>query len=85
VLDAFCGSGTTILAAERIGRRAYCMEIDPIYADVAIRRWQRFTARDAILESTGRTFGELESERRAPADAVGPDRDRRRARSGGGR
>jgi hypothetical protein len=84
VLDAFCGSGTTILAAERIGRRAYCLEIDPIYADVAIRRWQRFTARDAILESTGQTFGELEAERCGRANAVEPDRNRRRARSAGG-
>jgi hypothetical protein len=84
VLDAFCGAGTTILAAERIGRRAYCLEIDPIYADVAIRRWQRFTARDAILESTGQTFGELEAERCGRANAVEPDRNRRRARSAGG-
>lgn len=59
VLDAFAGSGTTIMAAEQIGRRAFCMEIDPHYADVAIRRWQTFTKRDAVLESTGRTFDDL--------------------------
>ena len=59
VLDAFAGSGTTIMAAEQIGRRAFCMEIDPHYADVAIRRWQAFTRRDAVLESTGQTFDEL--------------------------
>ena len=59
VLDIFCGSGSTIMAAEQVGRRAYCMEIDPIYADVAIRRWQRATRKDAILKSTGQTFDEL--------------------------
>ncbi len=59
VLDAFAGSGTTIMAAEQIGRRAFCMEIDRHYADVAIRRWQTFTKRDAVLESTGQTFDEL--------------------------
>ena len=59
VLDAFAGSGTTIIAAEQTGRRAFCMEIDPHYADVAIRRWQKLTKRDAILESTGQTFDEL--------------------------
>ena len=59
VLDAFAGSGTTIMAAEQLGRRAFCMEIDPHYADVAIRRWQAFTRRDAVLESTGQTFDQL--------------------------
>jgi DNA modification methylase len=59
VLDSFSGSGTTILAAEKIGRRAFCIEIDPRYVDVAIRRWQRFTGIDAILERTGRSFDEL--------------------------
>ena len=59
VLDSFCGSGSTILAAEQVGRRAYCVEIDPLYVDVAIRRWQKFTKTDAILKSTGETFEEL--------------------------
>jgi DNA modification methylase len=67
VLDPFAGSGTTIMAAEQIGRRAFCIEIDPQYADVAIRRWQSFTKRDAILESTGGTFDDLLKERSAPA------------------
>jgi DNA modification methylase len=84
VLDAFCGSGTTILAAERIGRRAYCLEIGPLYADVAIRRWQRFTRRDAILESTGQTFSELEAERCAPQDQATPLGTPRRRRSAEG-
>ncbi|ODS02601.1 DNA methylase N-4 [Methyloceanibacter marginalis] len=59
VLDAFAGSGTTIIAAEQTGRRAFCMEIDPRYADVAIRRWQKRTKRDAILEGTDQTFDVL--------------------------
>jgi len=58
ILDAFAGSGTTIMAAEQIGRRAYCMEIDEAYVDVAVRRWEKATGRDAILEATGKTFEE---------------------------
>ncbi len=63
VVDTFCGSGTTILAAERVGRTAYGMEIDPLYVDVAIRRWQALTGKDAIHRTTGKTFDELEIER----------------------
>lgn len=50
MLDAFAGSGSSIAAAEQVGRRAFCIEIDPRYADVAIRRWQKLTGRDAVLE-----------------------------------
>jgi hypothetical protein len=67
VLDAFAGSGTTIMAADQIGRRAFCMEIDPTYVDVAIERWQRFTRRDAVLEATGETFDDLTSGRGVPS------------------
>jgi DNA modification methylase len=59
VLDPFMGSGTTLLAAERVGRRAYGLEIDPLYVDAAIRRWQAFTRRDAMLTTTGQTFDEV--------------------------
>jgi DNA modification methylase len=59
VLDPFVGSGTTILAAERVGRRAYALDLDPAYVDAAVRRWQAFTRRDAVLEGTGKTFDEL--------------------------
>jgi DNA modification methylase len=59
VLDPFAGSGTTILAAERVGRIGFGMEIDPLYVDVAIRRWQDLTKRDAVLEATGQTFEEI--------------------------
>jgi DNA modification methylase len=63
ILDPFMGSGTTILAAERVGRRAYGLEIDPLYVDVAIRRWQAFTKRDAVLASSGKTFDEVTANR----------------------
>jgi DNA modification methylase len=59
ILDPFMGSGTTILAAERVGRRAYGLEIDPLYIDVAVRRWQSLTKRDAVFEATGQTFDEV--------------------------
>ena len=57
------GSGTTILAAEKVGRRAYGLEIDPLYVDVAVKRWQDFTKRDAVLKATGQTFDEVAAER----------------------
>jgi hypothetical protein len=66
VIDAFMGSGTTILAAERVGRRAFGIEIDPLYVDVAVRRWQAFTGQDAILEATGQTFDEVAASRGEP-------------------
>lgn len=64
VLDTFSGSGTTLLAAERVGRHARALEIDPRYVDVAIRRWQAFTGRDAMHSETGRTFEEMTDSRR---------------------
>jgi len=63
VLDPFMGSGTTILAAEQVGRRGYGLELDPRYVDAAIRRWQDFTRRDAILKATGQTFDEVAAAR----------------------
>ena len=56
VLDLFGGSGTTILAAERIGRRACALELEPRYVDIGIRRWEAFTGRDAFHEDSGLTF-----------------------------
>jgi hypothetical protein len=63
VLDAFAGSGTTLIAAERIGRVARCLEIDPVYVDVAIRRWQKLTGQPAIEAVSGRSFAEIARER----------------------
>lgn len=59
VLDQFAGSGTTILAAEKIGRIGYCLEYEPRYVDVAILRWQQQTKLEATLEGDGRTFEEI--------------------------
>jgi DNA modification methylase len=58
VLDCFAGSGSILLAASRVGRRAYAMEIEPRFVDLAIRRWQSFTGKDAIHTASGRTFDE---------------------------
>jgi len=59
VLDSFGGSGTTLLAAEKNGRTAYLMELDPKYCDVIIKRWQDYTGKAATLEATGETFEEV--------------------------
>ena len=59
VLDTFCGSGTTLLAAERVGRRGHGLEIDAKYVDVAVRRWQEFSGRDALHLGTTLTFEEI--------------------------
>lgn len=67
VYEPFSGSGTTIIAGEMTGRCVYAMELNPPYVDVAIKRWQDFTGQKAILESTGRTFEEMASERYSPA------------------
>lgn len=61
VLDAFCGSGTTIIAAEQTGRRGYGIELDPRYVDTAIRRWQKVTGEKAVLAGTEVTFGQVEA------------------------
>jgi DNA modification methylase len=58
VLDGFLGSGTTLIAAERTGRRCFGLELDPIYVDSGIRRWQKLTGKSAICAATGKTFDE---------------------------
>ena len=77
VLDQFAGSGTTIMAAEKVGRVAFGIEYEPGYVDVAIRRWQRFTKLDAVLVDDGRSFEEiraarsdLEASGKVPTDSV---------------
>lgn len=62
VLDSFLGSGTTILAAEKVGRTGYGIEYEPKYCDLALLRWQQFTGRDAVLEASGRTYEEVKGE-----------------------
>jgi DNA modification methylase len=65
VLDGFMGSGTTILAAERTKRIACGIDIEPAYIDVAIRRWQTVTGKQAVLIETGETFAEAAIRRAA--------------------
>lgn len=60
ILDPFGGSGTTLIAAERIGRRARLIELDGHYVDLTIRRWQATTGGNAIEKDSGMTFNELE-------------------------
>jgi DNA modification methylase len=62
VYDPFVGSGTTIIAAEMIGRACHAIEINPAYVDVSIMRWQAFTGGEAVLEGDGRKFNEIAAE-----------------------
>jgi len=62
VLDPFSGSGTTILACQRTGRRAAAIELDPLYVDTAVRRWQALTGLAARLGADGPTFEEVRAE-----------------------
>ena len=65
VLDPFSGSGTTLIAAERTGRSARALEIDPGYVDVGLKRWQAYTGKAAVLAATGKTFEDVAEERNA--------------------
>jgi len=62
VLDLFGGSGSTLIACEKIGRNARLMEFDPKYIDVIVTRWQEYTGKSAILEGTNKTYSELNKE-----------------------
>lgn len=68
VLDAFGGSGTTLLAAERTHRRARLIELEPRYCDVTIRRWQEMTGQEAVLVATGDSFDDVRIARDIDAD-----------------
>ena len=65
VLDAFGGSGTTLIAAQKTGRRARLLELDPLYCDVICRRWETFAKAPAVLATTGETFAEVTAARAA--------------------
>jgi len=69
VLDSFGGSGTTMIAAEKNGRYARLMELDPRYVDVIVKRWCDFTGSAATLEGDGRTFNEVVNDSRTQAEA----------------
>lgn len=59
VLDLFGGSGSTLIGCEKLNRKCHVMELDPIYVDVIIERWQNFTGKEAIHEETGKRYNEL--------------------------
>jgi DNA modification methylase len=97
VLDAFAGSGTTLIAAAKTGRRAYVIELDPKFVDVAVRRWEAWSGQLARHAATGLTFAETQAIRSQEAaeaspssngpspaphpEAASPVRVRRRARA----
>jgi DNA modification methylase len=65
VLDPFGGSGTTLIAAERTGRRARLVEHDPAFCDLIIERFEEITGKKARLAATGESFAKVADERRA--------------------
>ena len=77
VLDPFAGSGTTIIAAEKTGRRACALEIDPHYVDVIVQRWQAYTGKLARLDATAASFEDVAEQRqpaaKTKAEAPAPD------------
>jgi DNA modification methylase len=77
ILDSFGGSGTTLIAAHKTGRRGYLMEIDPLYVDVTIRRFQKLTGIEAVLADTKQPFDAVAAER-VPVTTVSRKATRRR-------
>jgi DNA modification methylase len=63
VYEPFSGSGTTIIAAEMTGRTCHAIEITPAYVDLAVKRWQDFTGKQATLDGDGRTFDDVAAQR----------------------
>lgn len=63
VLDPYCGSGSTIIACEMEKRRCHGIELNPLFVDLAVRRWQRFTSKKAVLQGTKKTFDQAERDR----------------------
>lgn len=82
VLDTFAGSGSCLIAAEKTGRIGHGMELDPLYVDTIVRRWQDYTGIEAVLEGDGRRFAEIalaRAEKREPDNpSLGPVRIRQR-------
>jgi DNA modification methylase len=63
VSDAFGGTGTTLIAAEKVSRQCFMMELEPVYVDLIINRWQDFTGKQAIHIESGKTYEQLKGER----------------------
>ncbi|MDR1208450.1 MAG: DNA modification methylase [Holosporales bacterium] len=70
VLDPFGGSGTTLIAAEHLDRKAFLVELEPRYVDVTIQRWQNLTGKQAILERTGESFDDLQETAKHAVDGL---------------
>jgi len=73
VLDCFGGSGTTLVAAEKTGRRGYVMEIDPAYVDVSVRRFEKLTGKEASHAESGLTFAETKDRRSSETELATND------------
>jgi DNA methylase len=69
ILDTFAGPGTTVMAAERVGRHARALEVEPRLVDVAVRRWQTFARADAVHAESGLSFDDVAAGRRLSAGA----------------
>jgi DNA modification methylase len=69
VLDLFGGSGSTLIACEILNRRARMMELEPMYVDVIVRRWQQFTGKAAQLEASGETFDMIAAQKMRQQDS----------------
>lgn len=90
VFEPFMGSGTTLIAAQTIGRRCFGVELNPAYVDVAVQRWQKLTGEDAILERSGETYDALlaardalvEPQEQKPAEEPKPAPKRGRRQAG---
>ena len=72
VLDPFAGSGSTLIAAEKTGRHACCIEYEPKYCDVIVRRWQAYTGKAATFDGTDLTFEDFEAARTASTPVAAP-------------
>jgi DNA modification methylase len=62
--EPFCGSGTQIITAEQLGRRCFALEIEPIYIDVAVKRWEALTGKAARLDGSNKTWTQVRKERK---------------------
>jgi DNA modification methylase len=80
IYEPFLGSGTTLIAAETVGRVCFAVELDPLYVDVAVRRWQSFTGRQATALRDGKPFDAVALERgaqnRGPSTELEPAAER---------
>jgi DNA modification methylase len=83
VLDAFAGSGSTLIAAEKTGRKGYGIELDPYYVDTIVRRFEATYSLKAVHAQTGREFGAIEKERLAKGRGHASKKDSKAKRANG--